>query len=573
MLRILLLAGLVLAPAAPPQEETLDQVIEKWEASAAALRPLRLAFDKTGTPGPCDVEADRDGNVRVALHPYYGRAPDGAPTREWFLAPRGLHVIDHLPTIHPSRGVPIRRAERLEPAACAEHDPSHFPNPQAVQGVTLNESAHGIFLLLLSPRRALAFERNLQLLGRRDVDGEPCWILRAEKTLSFQNARQVRRFFISVRDHRLRRVDQVFRWPRAHHGDRSLWTFTYGEGPLPARLEFATTRNPFEGDWDIAAAKRDPPASPIAPPDDLYATRARYTNVAELAAASPDDPEILASLAIQRGDVADWEKVAALSSHETPRLNLLRIAAGAKATNKVLKLAEAVENDPKASRPVILEAARALVQVGRSELALPLLDRFGADPPDDARRLRAYAWKELKDLKKVMAESLPMILRKDNPQLWIDFAGLPDADVRREIDAAVEANPTSAALRVVRLRELARMKRIGGIAGALRDCLAAKVDDNQLYSAVQAVTVMIRPHGGGAGIDPEVLRPAAKDLLDVFDPARSLYLRPLRIMIRHALDEKEEAEAELKLLMAEATKAEPKLRSLAWAYVTPDYKL
>ncbi|HTF57086.1 MAG TPA: hypothetical protein VK661_07620, partial [Planctomycetota bacterium] len=481
-LTCLALSALAILPAAATrsQEMTLQQLVDRMEAAAAELRGLRLRLDPAGgfVP-PALLESDREGNVRLV--PWSTSVVPVPSGREIILADGAWHFIDS--QFYFAAADPGRRAEKLTPAACDRLDPAFIPSSMRPQGAFATESAYAPFLLLLSPRRMLAFERDLRLLGKRLFDGEECWVLRCEKDLGPPSGPQVKKFLVGVRDHRLRAATGY----SFTVGQNTKWTARYDGAGLPSRVSLTGGLGwTWTAEWDLKSATREPGPARITAPDDLYATHARHPDLEDRLKAAPEDPGLLAGVALRSGRAEDWEKVVAKRPALTPLVNLISRYAKEVAGDKLAALARRLEEDPKALDAAVMEAARALNRLGEPDRALAVLKRYGPEAAAGVLEARSDAWALKGDAAKMVGEILPLILRKEKPRTWI-WSQVPPAsskidaqELLHRLGEALEAHSSCVALHLTRLYELARQERCAEYSEAARRFLALKPPADQV---------------------------------------------------------------------------------------------
>lgn len=153
---------ILLVLAASPQDElTLERLLERMDA--AAPRGISLVLRGSGGATECQVHVARDGAAR---------AHGGWRGRELTLASEALYFIEREDgplgqvTASGLRAV----TERLVPPTVGE-------NP-------LDYYFEGLLLRTVVPRRALAFERDLRLAGRRRLEGEEFYLLVSRPVLN-----------------------------------------------------------------------------------------------------------------------------------------------------------------------------------------------------------------------------------------------------------------------------------------------------------------------------------------------------------------------------------------------------
>lgn len=568
----LLLGCLAIAasPAAPQDEPSIPKIVERMEAAAAETRGVAYSIPSVvRLLQACDVAADRKGNVRVRFpipgsntsHPLY-------PDRELILADGSVHFINgsemHLAS---QQGYIACWAEKLTPGNCDRLEPTFLPILQYPAGMANSEHAYGIFFFLFAPRQALAFERDVRLLGKRTLGGEECWVLRCEKNVLPPYAFVTKKIFVRTRDHKLHALRMTTSFPQGHAG-QSGWTVRYGKDGAPVAVDLTHEGGSYRQwntTWDLAAARRAAPA-PIQVPDDLYATHFRFPDLQERLKNSPEEPELLASVAFSTGRTEDWERAFAKRPGIAPTVNLIRRYEREQARPRVVDLLRGIRRDT-AAEPVLVEAARVANGIGEFDLAFSFVEGAKSDL---AVAQRAVAWAGKSDAVRAVNDLVPMIVRPERP--FIPFHLFPlnrskpvdDAPLKRLREAA-DAHPASSAIRLVLFIEALRLRRFPDAGTAFREFLALKPPVDQMKLAMNLFAGFAYQVSRARDAELQTLTEGARELLTKLEPVHAeCDVRQIRLQLLEKLNDVRGVEDEAGKLMDALQKGDVANKWLAY---------
>ncbi len=591
-----ILPALVLLLAAPPAQDalTLAQVMEKMEAAASGSRgtTFRVASSEAsgmmaalvgGGTGEVDVAISKNGVVRVHTAANENSSVFGmnrnSPGRDVILGEDGVCIIEEFPA-HATGGYLRRKVEKIAAAAADSFDPFASVSAWGFSSSVVD----GVILLSLSPKRTFAFERGLELIGKRTIGSEEFYVIlsrrkladAAETGMPFQGV--TKKFYVSLKDFRLRRVEERFASTQVFQDMKMTWRLDEWASGVPGKISLTMSYSSIDGyefslPFETSDVKTGQDPAAAAPDGELYATHAHDPNLPKLLQQSPDDAQLNWSFAVHAATeagspmamamgravdsgpiAAALEKVLAKSPSPTVVRNLLALYAQRKEIDKLAALVETIEKNEKRTAIEALDAAEALNALGKHDRALALLDKLEGVSRTRIAEERIHAFIAKGDLAKAIAE----VASIQDPA-WVERLvalaeqlpdevkkAIPRADLIKALDAAITAGST-ASLHVARLRVLSAGEELDQLAAAIKAAFEQtndKVVDQAAFSILDAILGTADPNAGGGvmvigpgqpakpKIEPEKVKASIKAFIAAIEAAGSR--TPARIALGQA---------------------------------------
>lgn len=547
-----------LAPCALQDGEmTLQKLIDKMEQAAAPARGSQFVAQVLQSPEAFlyggQISVATDGTVRVISPPEDTPWARYTARNELVLGPEGFYYLQEQPGNHPNVRLRVR-TEKFAPGADERVDP--FIDPP---GFRHDYSSFEIFLHALSPRRSLAFERNLELVGKGKFGAGEAWLLTSRRSMNPVCQEEVKRFLVDATTHRLRRLEVLSRF--TSNTTLTIMSVEDWTGAIPSRVTIGPVKRPQRGfvqgrggTWVAESIKTGlalDASSLIPDPEDLYATQSRAWDILARLKGRPDDLDLNYSYALSQGDTwADsWgrkvdlpalanslEKVTQKSWKPSPIRNLLYRYLQQGDKDKAKGLVDRIERDGPRHPRVIEDAAAAAQGLGLYDRAVALI-RLHPNVPETLE-----ATYRIQDLlgKGEEASAIAELMRLEGkvPSYGLKF----DRNAfLKALDAAIEKNPTSVGLQNLRLPSVVEAEDLARLAGAIKDAVRSK-DSKLLEGTLTSLSHLLVPWLEEKRMPAERIREASEALLAALAEAgEALQAGWIRGVIYRALDRKEDA--------------------------------